>query len=48
MSIKINVHKILEAKLKGFSNNNIAATYGTSNNIVQDAVAIAETNEILP
>ena len=40
MSIKINVRKILEAKLYGFSNNNIAATYGISNNIVQDAVEL--------
>ena len=29
ISIKITVRKILEAKLYGFSNNNIAATYGT-------------------
>ena len=42
------MRKILEAKLYGFSNNNILATYGTSNKIVQDAVANAATNEILP
>lgn len=48
MSIKINVRKIFEAKLHDFSNNSIVATYGTSKNSVQDAVAIAETNEILP
>ena len=34
MSIKITMRKILEAKLYGFSNNNIAATYGTSKNSV--------------
>ena len=34
MSIKINVRKILEAKLQGFSNNNVAANYGTSKNSV--------------
>ena len=34
MSLKINVRKILEAKLYGFSNNNIAATYGTSKNSI--------------
>ena len=48
MSIKINVRKILEAKLQGFSNNNIAATYGTSKHSVQDVVAIAEKKGILP
>ena len=42
------MRKILEAKLHGFSNNNnIAATYGTSKNIVHDAVEIAATNKIL-
>ena len=48
MSIKNTVRKILEAKLQGFSNNNIAATYGTSKHSVQDVVAIAEKKGILP
>ena len=48
MRIKVNVRKILEAKLQGFSNNNIAATYGTSKHSVQDVVAIAEKKGILP
>lgn len=48
MSRKINVRKILEAKLQGFSNNNIATSCNVSKHSVQEVVTIANTLGILP
>ena len=48
MSIKINLLKIFEAKLQGFSNNNIIATYKATKDGIQYVVSIVENNGILP
>ena len=48
MSRKINVRKILEAKLQGFSNNSIVTSCGVSKHSVQDVVTIANKLGILP
>ena len=42
------MRKILEAKLQGFSNNNIIATYKATKDGIQYVVSIVENKGILP
>lgn len=48
MPKKINVRAILQGKLQGMSNNDIASAYHCSKHSVADVVIIATEKEILP